>query len=378
MKTLKKILTDLVNFQSVTPFDAGCQNYMIDYLEKLGFQCQRLDNPPVSNFYAQRGKGAPLFIFAGHTDVVPVGDESKWLTDPFELYEKDGYAYGRGTADMKGSLAAMLLATARFIEDYPDFKGSLGFLITSGEEGDDFHLGTPYVMEKLHQQGLRPNFCIVGEPSSTHHVGDTLKIGRRGSLTGTFELHGKQGHVAYPHLADNPIHRIGGILTDLSTLVLDKGNEHFPPTSLQVTHIQAGGQAGNIIPGTLKLQFNLRFSPEHTVDSLKEIITCCFTRHGLDENLIEWRVNGEPFITTEGHLLDSCIDVIGQYTHKLTELSTSGGTSDGRFIAPYGVEVVELGPVNATIHQVNECVSLADLELLSNMYYALCEKLLVV
>lgn len=377
MKTLKQLLADLVAFQSISPVDAGCQNYMITYLENLGFQCQRLDNAPVSNFYAQCGHGSPLFVFAGHTDVVPVGDPSKWHTDPFTLHEKDGYVYGRGTADMKGSLAAMLFAASRFIKDYPQFTGSVGFLITSGEEGDDFQLGTPYVMQQLHDQGIHPNFCIVGEPSSTHQVGDTIKIGRRGSLTGTFELHGKQGHVAYPHLADNPIHRIGAMLAELTTLVWDEGNAHFPPTSLQVTHIHSGGHASNIIPGTLHLQFNLRYSTEHTADSLKEAVAHCFEQHGLN-NDITWRVNGEPFLTTSGHLLESCIDVIGAHTHIKTELSTSGGTSDGRFIAPYGVEVIELGPVNATIHQVNECVSLTDLDLLSHMYYSLCQKLLVV
>jgi succinyl-diaminopimelate desuccinylase len=376
MKTLTTLLADLVSFQSITPFDAGCQNYMISYLEKLGFQCQSYDNAPVSNFYAQRGTGSPLLMFAGHTDVVPVGDESMWQTDPFILEEKDGVLYGRGTADMKGSLAAMLIAASRFINDYPQFTGSLGFLITSGEEGDEFHLGTPYVMQQLHQQGVHPNFCIVGEPSSTHHVGDTIKIGRRGSLTGTFELQGKQGHVAYPHLAENPIHRVGAMLAELTTLVWDEGNAHFPPTSLQVTHIHAGGQASNIIPGTLHLQFNLRYSTEHTATSLKEAVEGCFARHDLKTDIV-WRVNGEPFLTHAGQLLNSCKEVIPTYTHQPVELSTSGGTSDGRFIAPYGVEVIELGPVNATIHQVNECVSLNDLELLSTLYYALCEKLLV-
>lgn len=375
MKTIKQLLADLVSFQSVSPFDAGCQNYMIDYLEKLGFDCQRWDNPPVSNFYAQRGQGKPLFIFAGHTDVVPVGDASKWLSDPFSLHEKDGYLYGRGTADMKGSLAAMLYATSLYVKNHPHAQGSLGFLITSGEEGDHFDLGTPYVMKQLHEQGIHPQFCIVGEPSSTHRVGDTIKIGRRGSLTGNFELHGKQGHVAYPHLADNPIHHIGGMLNELTSIVWDEGNQHFPPTSLQVTHIQAGGQASNIIPGILKLQFNLRFSTEHTVSSLKKIIDDCFRRYNLNENNIQWKVNGEPFITTKGHLLNSCVGVILQLTQQKTELSTSGGTSDGRFIAPYGVEVIELGPVNATIHQVNECVSLNDLEQLSQIYYALCQKM---
>ena len=374
MNTIKDLLTKLISFQSVTPHDVGCQDYMINVLENLGFTCQRFDNPPVANFFARRGNQAPLLVFAGHTDVVPVGDHTKWHTDPFSLHEQDGMLYGRGSADMKGSLACMLIAAERFIKTYPTFNGSLGFLITSGEEGDDFHLGTPYVMEQLHRQGIKPDFCVVGEPSSSKHVGDVIKIGRRGSLTATIELHGKQGHVAYPHLADNPIHNIGPALVELTTTSWDQGNAHFPPTSLQITSIQAGGQASNIIPGELKLQFNFRYSTEQTDATLKHAVHACFSRHGLTPS-INWRLNGEPFLTAGGRLLDSCIKAINALTRQQPELSTSGGTSDGRFIAPYGVEVVELGPVNATIHQVNECVSAADLEILSTIYYSLCERL---
>ena len=375
MQSVKEILATLIGLQSVTPGDAGCQDYMISMLQGLGFNCQRFDNPPVANFFAQLGDNSPLFIFAGHTDVVPIGDRSKWHTDPFVLHEQDGMLYGRGSADMKGSLASMLVAAYRFIKAYPHFTGSLGFLITSGEEGDEFHLGTPYVMEQLHKQGIKPDYCLVGEPSSTKHVGDVIKIGRRGSLTANVELHGSQGHVAYPHLADNPIHNICPALVELTTTTWDHGNTHFPPTSLQITHIQAGGQASNIIPGELTFQFNFRYSTEHSADTLKKAVQACFSRHTLQPT-INWRLNGEPFLTSSGHLLKSCVDAINSETGQKPELSTSGGTSDGRFIAPFGIEVLELGPVNATIHQVNECVALADLETLSNIYYLLCEKLL--
>ncbi len=376
MNTIKELLGTLIAYESVTPHDAGCQDYMIHFLQKMGFHCQRFDKAPVNNFFARYGKSSPLLIFAGHTDVVPVGDLTKWHTDPFRLHEQDGMLYGRGSADMKGSLACMLVAASRFVKIYPRMVGSLGFLITSGEEGDYFNLGTPYVMDQLQQQGIQADFCVVGEPSSTQYVGDVIKIGRRGSLTATLKFHGKQGHVAYPHLAENPIHKISPALVELTTTCWDEGNEHFPPTSMQITNIQAGGQARNIIPGELTLQLNFRYSTEQDDATLKQAVQACFARHGL-EPIIEWRLNGKPFLTSGGRLLDSCIDTINTLTSQTPELSTSGGTSDGRFIAPYGVEVIELGPVNATIHQVNECIALTDLEILCEMYYTLCEKLLV-
>ncbi len=376
MQSIKELLASLVGFQSITPHDVGCQNHLITLLQILGFKCQQLDKTPVANFFARFGNdNGPLFIFAGHTDVVPVGDRSKWKTDPFLLHEKEGLLYGRGTADMKGSIAAMVAAASRFVSNYPNCRGSLGFLITSGEEGDDFDLGTPYVMEQLHQQSIKPHYCLVGEPSSTQHVGDVIKIGRRGSLTGALVLHGKQGHVAYPHLAENPIHTLSPALLELTSTLWDNGNEHFPPTSFQVTHIGAGGEASNIIPGELTLQFNFRYSTEQTAATLKNRVQDCFKRHGLDAN-INWRLNGEPFLTQNGALLENAIKAIQNVTGHTPELSTTGGTSDGRFIAPYGIEVIELGPVNATIHQVNECVSLTDLEALSQIYYLLCEMLL--
>lgn len=376
MDFIKDILATLISFQSVTPHDAHCQDYIIQALQKLGFTCQKFDNQPVANFFARFGTHSPLLVFAGHTDVVPIGDRSKWHSDPFILQEQDGLLYGRGTADMKGSIACMLVAASRFVNDYPSFAGSLGFLITSGEEGDDFNLGTPYVMEQLQLQNVKPDYCVVGEPSSTKQVGDVIKIGRRGSLSATLELHGKQGHVAYPHLAENPIHTLSPALLELTSTQWDQGNTHFPPTSLQITSIQAGGQASNIIPGELVLQFNFRYSTEQTADTLKHAVNACFSRHGLKPS-IQWRLNGEPFLTAGGHLLTTCLEVIHTEAHLNPELSTSGGTSDGRFIAPYGVEVIELGAVNTTIHQVNECVALADLKTLSNIYYALCKALLI-
>ncbi len=376
MMNIRDILAHLISYPSITPHDAGCQDYMINMLETFGFTCQRFNHAPVSNFFAQLGTTAPLLMFAGHTDVVPVGCRSKWHTDPFKLEEKNGLLYGRGVADMKGSLACMLVCAQRFVTENPQFKGSLGFLITSGEEGDEYDLGTPYVMTQLQHQGIHPDVCIVGEPSSTTRVGDVLKIGRRGSLSAKLTLQGKQGHVAYPHLAENPIHRISPALTELTSTRWDEGNAHFPPTTLQITHIHSGGEANNIIPGDLTIHFNIRYSTEQTSAGLKERIHACFAQHGLTPS-IEWRLSGEPFLTAKGKLVESCVHAIQQHAGLTPELSTSGGTSDGRFIAPFGIEVVELGPVNATIHQVNEAVSLADLELLTNMYYSICMSILV-
>lgn len=375
MTDLQSLLATLISFPSITPHDAGCQRFMMAYLQELGFACQPLDKMPVSNFFARLGNEKPLLMFAGHTDVVPVGDSNKWQSDPFLLTKQNDLLYGRGTADMKGSLAAMLLMAKHFVEKCPDFKGSLGFLITSGEEGDDFELGTPFVMATLKEQGIIPDYCIVGEPSSTSQVGDVLKIGRRGSLTASMTLHGKQGHVAYPHLAENPIHRISPALAELARQEWDQGNQHFPPTSMQITQIQAGGQANNIIPGELGLNLNFRFSTEQTVEGLQMAVENCFARHGLKPQ-INWRINGLPFLTAKGKLLDSCIKAIREVMDITPELSTSGGTSDGRFIAPFGVEVIELGPVNATIHQVNEHVSLTDLEKLARIYISLSQKIL--
>lgn len=376
MQELKKILGQLISFPSITPEDKGCQEFMIGYLQQLGFSCTPFNQGKVSNFFALYGKTGPLLVFAGHTDVVPVGDLSQWHTDPFILEDKEGMVFGRGVADMKGSLASMLLMAKRFVTTYPTFPGRLGFLITSGEEGDDFDDGTPHVMEQLERLGIAIDFCIVGEPSSTKHVGDVIKIGRRGSLSAVITLQGKQGHVAYPHLADNPIHRISPVLAELTAIEWDKGNAHFPPTSMQITYVHSGGHASNIIPGEINLHLNFRFSTEHTVNSLVTQVERCFEAHHLNPN-IEWRVNGEPFLTDKGELLKAITQVIQEKTGHTPELSTSGGTSDGRFIAPYGVEVIEIGPVNATIHQVNECISLKDLHVLEEIYFGIAEKLFV-
>ncbi len=371
---IKTILQQLIACPSLTPDDAGCQDVMLNFLRNLDFRCQQFDSPPVANFYAEYGEGDTLFVFAGHTDVVPVGDLSLWHTDPFTLTLQDGMLYGRGVADMKGSLAAMLIAAQRWVEHQPQC-GRLGFLITSGEEGDDYLAGTPYVMQQLQQQNKHIDFCIVGEPSSTQSIGDVIKVGRRGSLSGKLHLQGKQGHVAYPHLAKNPIHMIAPALAELSATIWDQGSEHFPPTSFQITHIHSGGQASNIIPQDLHMHFNLRFSPVHTSEALQTAIVACFARHNLQPN-IEWTLSGNPFLTHTGKLLQTCQQVIHKHTQKNPECSTSGGTSDGRFIAPYGIEVIELGPINQTIHQINESVSLDDLVILSNMYYDIVRTLI--
>lgn len=376
MSDVQRILAQLIRFPSITPEDKGCQAFMMQYLERLGFTCYPMNSGLVTNFFAIYGSVGPLLVFAGHTDVVPLGDLSKWHTDPFELTEKDGMLYGRGTADMKGSLACMLIMAERFLTTYPSFPGRLGFLITSGEEGDLYQFGTPYVMEQLTKQGITIDYCVVGEPSSTNYTGDVVKIGRRGSLGATIHTHGKQGHVAYPHLAENPIHQIVPVLAELTTNHWDEGNAYFPPTSLQITSLHSGGQANNIIPGELSLQLNFRYSTEQTEDTLKEAVHSAFARGNIKPE-IDWRLSGEPFLTDKGQLLESVKSAIEQHIGQTPELSTSGGTSDGRFIAPYGVEVVEIGPTNATIHQVNESVSLQDLTSLEQIYFSISEKLLV-
>ena len=376
MSELKESLSELISFPSITPDDAGCQEFMIQFFQDIGFSCQRMNQGPVSNFFASYGRSGPLLVFAGHTDVVPVGDTAKWLTDPFIMEEKDDMLYGRGTADMKGSLATMMLMAKRFTQTYPDFPGQLGFLITSGEEGDDYDLGTPYVMAQLQNQGIHIDYCVVGEPSSTAYVGDVIKIGRRGSLSAKINLLGKQGHVAYPHLAENPIHKISPALAKLTSIVWDNGNEYFPPTSMQITYINSGGYAANIIPGELTMHLNFRYSTEQTEKLLKEKIVATFNEFNLQPT-IEWRLSGEPFLTAKGALLESSQQAVLEQTGISPELSTSGGTSDGRFIAPYGVEVIELGPVNKTIHQINECVSLLDLLQLEAQYFSICQKLLL-
>lgn len=365
---------DLISRQSVTPEDAGCQDVMIERLQALGFEIERMVFEDTTNFWARRGSEAPLFAFAGHTDVVPAGKLDQWHTPPFEPTEKDGYLYGRGAADMKGSLAAMVVATERFIAQHPDHKGSIGFLITSDEEGP-FINGTVRVVETLMARDENIDMCIVGEPSSTAIVGDVVKNGRRGSITGDLTVKGTQGHVAYPHLADNPVHKSLLAIHELATTEWDQGNEFFPPTSFQIPNVQAGTGASNVIPGEFHVQFNLRFSTELNNDAIVERVTSTLNRYDLNYDL-KWTFNGDPFLTDTGALLDAMVAAVEKVNQTKPALLTTGGTSDGRFIARMGGQVVELGPVNATIHKVNECVKIDDLEKLTDMYQKTLEHLL--
>lgn len=357
---------DLISRQSVTPEDAGCQDLVIERLKALGFEIEVMVFEDTTNFWARRGSEAPLFAFAGHTDVVPAGKLEHWNTHPFEPTIIDGYLHGRGAADMKGSLAAMVVAVERFIEENPDHKGSIGFLITSDEEGP-FINGTVRVVETLMERGENIDMCIVGEPSSTDVVGDVVKNGRRGSITGDLTVKGTQGHVAYPHLASNPVHESLLAIHELATTEWDKGNDYFPPTSFQIPNVSAGTGASNVIPGEFHVQFNLRFSTELNNDAIVQRVTETLDKHELDYDL-KWTFNGDPFLTDTGALLDAVVAAVAEVNDTKPALLTTGGTSDGRFIARMGGQVVELGPVNATIHKVNECVKVDDLEKLTDMY----------
>ncbi len=374
MSTVIDVAKNLINRRSVTPEDAGCQDYMKAWLDESGFNHETMVFDDTTNLWSRRGTEAPLLCFAGHTDVVPSGPESAWQTPPFIATEKDGYLHGRGAADMKGSLAAMMVATRRFVADYPNHKGSIAYLITSDEEGP-FINGTTRVIDTLEARNEKITWCIVGEPSSTKQVGDVVKNGRRGSLTGDMTVKGIQGHVAYPHLAKNPVHDAAPALASLSQAHWDNGNEFFPPTSFQISNIHAGTGAGNVIPGTCEVCFNFRFSTEVTDRELIERVTTILDGHELDYH-IDWTFNGQPFLTDSGDLVEATQAAINHVTGRETELSTAGGTSDGRFIAPTGAQVVELGPVNATIHKIDECVSMADLETLTDIYYDIMVRLL--
>ena len=357
---------DLISRQSVTPEDAGCQELMINRLKALGFEIEVMVFEDTTNFWARRGTEAPLFAFAGHTDVVPAGPIEQWNTKPFEPTIVDGFLHGRGAADMKGSLASMIVAVEQFIAQHPDHSGSIGFLITSDEEGP-FINGTVRVVETLMARGENIDMCIVGEPSSTEFVGDVVKNGRRGSITGDLTIKGTQGHVAYPHLANNPVHSSLLAINELATTEWDKGNDYFPPTSFQIPNVSAGTGASNVIPGEFNVQFNLRFSTELSNDIIVERITTTLDKYDFEYDL-QWTFNGDPFLTDAGSLLDAIVDAVGHVNDVKPALLTTGGTSDGRFIARMGGQVVELGPVNATIHKVNECVKVADLEKLTDMY----------
>ncbi|WP_076411256.1 succinyl-diaminopimelate desuccinylase [Shewanella sp. UCD-KL12] len=365
---------DLISRPSVTPLDEGCQQLMADRLANAGFDIESMVFEDTTNMWARRGSQKPLFCFAGHTDVVPVGDLNRWHTPPFDPVVIDGYLHGRGAADMKGSLAAMLVATERFVAKNPDHKGSIAFLITSDEEGP-FINGTTRVIDTLEARNEKITWSLVGEPSSTHKLGDIVKNGRRGSLTGNLTVNGIQGHVAYPHLADNPIHKAAPALDELARMKWDNGNEYFPPTSFQIANINGGTGASNVIPGALEVMFNFRYSTEVTAEILIQRVLNILDAHGLDYD-ISWIYNGLPFLTEDGPLLDATREAIKHVTGTETDPQTSGGTSDGRFIAPTGAQVIELGPVNATIHKVNECVKVSDLEQLALCYEVILEKLL--
>ncbi|MEJ2317216.1 MAG: succinyl-diaminopimelate desuccinylase [Gammaproteobacteria bacterium] len=365
---------ELVSRASVTPEDAGCQEIMIGRLEAMGFTIERLRFGEVDNFWARRGTDAPLFAFAGHTDVVPTGDPADWDSDPFTPEIRDGLLYGRGACDMKGSLAAMITACEAFIKEHPDHQGSIGFLITSDEEGPAVD-GTVKVVETLEARDEKIDWCLVGEPSSTQHLGDIIKNGRRGSHNARLVIHGKQGHVAYPHLAENPIHLAAPAIAELARTEWDRGNDFFPPTTFQISNIHGGTGATNVIPGSVELLMNFRYSTETNHHRLERKVAEILDGHGLNYD-IEWNLSGKPFLTAEGELVQAAQEAINEVTEKPAKLSTSGGTSDGRFIAPTGAQVLELGPINATIHQVNECVSVEDLDRLSTIYAKILEKLL--
>mgnify|MGYP000676295842 FL=1 len=367
-----ELAQQLIKRPSLSPNDEGCQPLMIDRLQAIGFTVEAMDFEDTQNFWAWRGEGQTL-AFAGHTDVVPTGDEKRWDNPPFEPAIRDGMLYGRGAADMKGSLAAMVVAAERFVAANPNHQGRLAFLITSDEEASATH-GTVKVVETLMARNERLDYCLVGEPSSTERVGDVVKNGRRGSITANLHIHGVQGHVAYPHLADNPVHRAMPALNELVAIEWDRGNEFFPPTSMQIANVQAGTGSNNVIPGDLYVQFNFRFSTELTDAMIKQRVEELLERHQLNYS-IEWRLSGQPFLTSRGALVDAVVNAVEHYSELTPQLLTTGGTSDGRFIAQMGAQVVELGPVNATIHKVNECVNAADLQLLSRMYQRIMEQL---
>jgi succinyl-diaminopimelate desuccinylase len=374
MSATLELTHDLIARPSVTPADEGCQELMARRLSALGFRVERLRYGNVDNLWARRGEDGPLLCFAGHTDVVPTGPLEEWRSDPFKPAIREGVLYGRGAADMKSGLAAMLTAVESFVAEQPDHRGAIALLITSDEEGPSVD-GTRRVVETLRERGERIDWCIVGEPSSEHRIGDTVKIGRRGSLSGRLTVHGVQGHIAYPQFAENPIHSFAPALAELSSRLWDQGNAHFQPTTFQVSNLNAGTGAPNVIPGELKARFNLRYSPVQTLDQLKGAVEEVLTRHRVNYTL-EWYLSGEPFYTPPGPLSTAVCAAVRAVTGREPTLSTGGGTSDGRFIAPLGAQVVELGVVNATIHKVNECVRVEDIDTLHLIYLQTLRNLL--
>jgi len=375
MSDTLKLTEQLINRQSVTPEDAGCQKLIAERLEKLGFKATHLRFEDVDNLWITHGDTGPLFAFAGHTDVVPTGPIEDWKTDPFKAEIIDGMLYGRGAADMKGGIAAMVTATEQFVQRHPDHKGTIAFLITSDEEGPSIN-GTRKVIEYLNDNNIKIDWCIVGEPSSNKQLADVIRIGRRGSLNGILTIKGIQGHVAYPDIAENPIHKASAFLAEISAAEWDQGNDSFPPTTFQISNLNAGTGADNVIPGSLNLLFNFRYSTETTQEDLQGKVVELLSKHNLDYDL-NWKLSGLPFLTESGKLVDASCNAIEEICSIETLRSTGGGTSDGRFIAPTGAEVIELGVVNETIHKINECVKIDDLETLSKIYQNILEKLLV-
>lgn len=375
MTDVVELAKQLISIASVTPKDMGCQNILLKYLRELDFSCEILPNHQISNFWAKRGTAEPLFVFAGHTDVVPAGPREQWDSDPFVPEIRDGKLYGRGAADMKSALAAMIVATERFINQHPQHSGSIGFLITSAEEGPADE-GTPFVLKHLEEQGEHIDWCVVGEASSDKRFGDTIKNGRRGSLTGTLKVIGQQGHVAYPELANNPIHQASAALHELVNTEWDQGNQYFPPTSLQISNINSGTGAGNVIPGHMDVLFNLRFSSESTPEALQQQVEAILDKHHVQYEL-DWHIFGRPYLTTDQQLIDACQQAVNEVCAIESKLGTDGGTSDGRYIAAPNTHVIEVGPSNRTIHQVNEHIEVDALKQLCDVYYQILVKLLM-
>jgi succinyl-diaminopimelate desuccinylase len=370
-----QLAIDLLSRRSNTPEDAGCQELMISRLEKLGFNIERMRCGDVDNLWARRGTEGPLLVFAGHTDVVPTGPLDQWHSEPFTPTIRDGMLYARGAADMKTSLAAFVTAIEEFVAAHPDHDGSIGLLITSDEEGIAVD-GTVKVVEALQARNELIDYCIVGEPTSNKQVGDMIKNGRRGSLSGKLIAKGIQGHIAYPHLVKNPIHMVSPAIAELAKTVWDEGNEYFPPTSWQISNMNGGTGATNVVPGEVEILFNFRFSTASTVEGLKEKVHAILDRHGVEYDL-QWELSGKPYLTPKGSLVAAISGAIEQAYGITPELSTSGGTSDGRFIADICPQVIEFGPLNATIHKLNECVGVADIEPLKDTYRITMEKLLL-